>query len=123
MDSHDSGDRKRRKKYIDETHRKNAEKQALWRRRHPDKYEARKERMRMESRINRGQHRPGGYLLYEIWDENGAIVDVVVRAHYKAAPKGAQLSNFLPRSPLDYWLAIALRDARLKQLAEWRGER
>ena len=116
------GGRKRNKKSSKDARADNAKKQSLWRRRHPDKYEAFKERLRMQTMLNRGQRKPGGYLIYDLCDVDGTVVDVVVRAHYKAAPERGRLSDFLPHSPVEYSLATALRDARLEQLAAMRGE-
>ena len=116
------GGQKRREKYTDDAHKKNAAKQAKWRRANPDKYEAYKERMRLQSRMNKGLHKPGGWLLWEIVNETGEITSITIRHHLRPAPEGGRLSDFLPHSPVDYWLARALRDARLQQLAEWGAE-
>lgn len=116
------GGRKRRKKYTDDSHKKNAEKQALWRRRHPDKYEAYKERMRMQTRMDKGAHQAGGFLVYERVTPEGEILALRIRHHLERPDDDERLSDFLPHSPVEYGLATALRDSRLKQLAEWRGE-
>jgi hypothetical protein len=116
------GGQKRRKKTNENDVSENAKRQALWRKRHPEKYEAYKERRRTQARMRKGEHKPGGFLIYERMTESGEIIDVRIRHHLESPPENERLSDFLPHSPVNWALAKALRDARLQQLKEWRAE-
>jgi hypothetical protein len=122
VSSGSGGGQKRRIKYTDEAHRKNAEKQALWRKRHPDKYEVFKERKNLKVQLAKGSRELSGWFVWEIVNESGEIIDVVMRFHNQPIPEGAQHGQFAPPFPLSYWVARTMRDSRLEQLQKWREQ-
>jgi hypothetical protein len=103
------------KRFGDRAHVENALKQRRWRNAHPDLYEKRKEKMRVDTVLRKRREPKTGYLVYELLDDESRIVHVVFLHVSHEVPNNARLSALMPNEPVTGPLARKMCGA-LKRL-------
>jgi hypothetical protein len=109
----------RQRKYNSEHHRKLRARVTRFRADHAAEIRETAEHKRLMSLKRVGGWRKQRYFLYEIVNESGKPIDVLITMEDQP-PAGAIRSRFLPSVPMSPSLARMIRDARLSQLVEWR---
>ena len=112
-----------KKKFSDKAHEDNAKRQAAWKDRNKRKVFEHCERQKLSRRMNKTRTVGAGYLVWEIIEPTtGEIVDIKVLHCTADKPANGQLSKWVPAVPVARALAGSIKQARIEQLKQWRGE-
>jgi hypothetical protein len=106
----------RKKIYSDPAHEKLRQRVAKFRQLHAAKLAAEMDQKRIMRSRSKVAKNFTGHLLWEIVDDEGRIIRVVIRRFDADPPDNGQRSKFLPSAPVEYSLARVFRQARLTQL-------